>query len=217
VCIDALAGPSEIFTIADETGNPKVIAADLLAQAEHDVHTRVGLATTSEELANQTIIEIEAQLQTLSTQDTARQAWDRQGEVVVCDDEDALIAFANYMATEHLQIHTRNPHDLVPRIHNYGSLFIGESASVVYSDKCCGTNHTLPTMAAARYTGGLWVGTYVKVCTHQWIESDGIQAVAPCAIRQSLTEGMEGHARAAAIRLFPSEIDRITSGDIPKI
>jgi histidinol dehydrogenase len=217
VGIDALAGPSEIFTIADETGNPKVIAADLLAQAEHDVHTRVGLATTSEELANQTIIEIEAQLQTLSTQDTARQAWDRQGEVVVCDDEDALIAFANYMATEHLQIHTRNPHDLVPRIHNYGSLFIGESASVVYSDKCCGTNHTLPTMAAARYTGGLWVGTYVKVCTHQWIESDGIQAVAPCAIRQSLTEGMEGHARAAAIRLFPSEIDRITSGDIPKI
>lgn len=217
VGIDALAGPSEIFTIADESANPKIIAADLLAQAEHDVHTRVGLAITSEELAKATLQEIEAQLKTLSTEDTARKAWEGQGEIVVCDDEDALVAFANYMATEHLQIHTKNPHELVPRLRNYGSLFIGENASVVYSDKCCGTNHTLPTMAAARYTGGLWVGTYVKVCTHQWIDDNGIQAVAPHAVRQSLTEGMEAHGRAAALRLFPAEIDRITSGTIPKI
>lgn len=217
VGIDALAGPSEIFTIADETGNQKVIAADLLAQAEHDVHTRVGLASTSENLAKATLEEIEAQLKTLSTEDTARTAWEGQGEIVVCADEDALVAFANYMATEHLQVHTSNPHDLVPRLRNYGSLFIGENASVVYSDKCCGTNHTLPTMAAARYTGGLWVGSYVKVCTHQWIDNDGIQTVAPHAVRQGLTEGMEAHGRAAALRLFPAEIDRITTGTIPKV
>lgn len=217
VGIDALAGPSEIFTLADHTANPKVIAADLLAQAEHDVHTRVGLATTSEEVANRTLREVEEQLATLSTEDTARQAWEGQGEIVLCSDEESLVALANYMATEHLQIHTENPHALVPRLRNYGSLFIGQNASVVYSDKCCGTNHTLPTMAAARYTNGLWVGSYVKVCTHQWMDDDGIKAVAPCAIRQSLTEGMEAHGRAAALRLFPDHIDGITAGVIPKI
>lgn len=217
VGIDALAGPSEIFVIADETANPKVIAADLLGQAEHDVHTRVGLATTSADVAAETLREVEAQLSTLSTRDAAREAWINQGEIVVCDNEDTLVDFANYMATEHLQVHTRNAHEIAKRIHNYGSIFIGENASVVYSDKCCGTNHTLPTMAAARYTGGLWVGSYVKICTHQWLEDHGVKQVAPGAIRQSLTEGMEGHARAAAIRLFPGELDNITSGTIPKV
>lgn len=217
VGIDALAGPSEIFTIADESANPTVIAADLLAQAEHDVHTRVGLAVTSEDVANKTLLEIERQLGNLSTAATAGKAWEDQGEIVICEDEESLVEFANFMATEHLQVHTKDPHSLTPKLKNYGSLFIGEMASVVYSDKCCGTNHTLPTMAAARYTGGLWVGSYVKVCTHQWMEEKGVQSVAPSAIRQSLTEGMEGHARAAAIRLFPSEIDQITSGVIPQI
>lgn len=217
VGIDALAGPSEIFTIADETANPKVIAADLLGQAEHDVHTRVGMATTSADLATETLREIEAQLTTLSTADVAREAWENQGEIVICEDEETLIDFANYMATEHLQVHTRNAHEIAKKIHNYGSIFIGENASVVYSDKCCGTNHTLPTMAAARYTGGLWVGSYVKICTHQWLESQGVEKVAPSAIRQAMTEGMEGHARAAAIRLFPNELESITSGKIPKV
>ncbi|SDN57636.1 histidinol dehydrogenase [Vreelandella arcis] len=217
VGIDALAGPSEIFTIADESANPIVIAADLLAQAEHDVHTRVGLAVTSEDIANKTLLEIERQLGNLSTAETAGKAWEDQGEIVICEDEESLVEFANYMATEHLQVHTKDPHALIPKLKNYGSLFIGENASVVYSDKCCGTNHTLPTMAAARYTGGLWVGSYVKTCTHQWMEEEGIRKVAPRAVRQSLTEGMEGHARAAALRLFPSEINQITSGDFPKI
>jgi histidinol dehydrogenase/sulfopropanediol 3-dehydrogenase len=217
VGIEALAGPSEIFIIADETANPKIIAADLLGQAEHDVHTRVGLATTSQKIAEDTIKEIESQLRSLSTRDTASQAWEAQGEVVVCNSEETLIEFANYMATEHLQVHTKFPHETAKKIHNYGSIFIGENASVVYSDKCCGTNHTLPTMAAARYTGGLWVGSYVKICTHQWIEDDGISKVAPGAIRQSLTEGMEAHARAAAIRLFPENIDEIVSGSIPSV
>ncbi|MDI3359185.1 histidinol dehydrogenase [Lelliottia sp. V89_10] len=212
VGIDALAGPSEIFTVADDSADPCILAADLLAQAEHDVHTRVGLATTSRSIAEGTLMEIQRQLTTLPTAATAGEAWRRQGEIVVCDTEEQLISFADYMATEHLQVHTRDPHGTAAKIRNYGSLFIGQNASVVFSDKCCGTNHTLPTMAAARYTGGLWVGAYVKICTHQWIDDNGIAAIAEPAIRQSRTEGMQGHRRAAEIRLRPEEIDGITSG-----
>lgn len=212
VGIDALAGPSEIFTVADDSADPRILAADLLAQAEHDVHTRVGLATTSQAIAEGTQMEIQRQLSTLPTAETAGEAWRRQGEIVVCDTEEQLITFADYMATEHLQVHTRDPHATAAKIRNYGSLFIGQNASVVFSDKCCGTNHTLPTMAAARYTGGLWVGAYVKICTHQWIDEQGIAAIAEPAIRQSRTEGMQGHRRAAEIRLRPEEIDAITSG-----
>lgn len=212
VGIDALAGPSEIFTVADETADPRMLAADLLAQAEHDIHTRVGLATTSADIAQRTLAEIERQLSTLPTAATAAEAWRRQGEIVVCETQAQLIAFADDMATEHLQVHTRDPHATAAKIRNYGSLFIGQRASVVFSDKCCGTNHTLPTMAAARYTGGLWVGAYVKVCTHQWIDEQGVRAIAEPAIRQSRTEGMQGHRRAAEIRLHPQDIDAITAG-----
>lgn len=212
VGIDALAGPSEIFTIADDSVDPRILAADMLAQAEHDIHTRVGLATTSRDIAERTLAEVERQLATLPTAATAGEAWRRQGEIVLCEDEAQLIAFADHMATEHLQVHTRDPHATAAKIRNYGSLFIGQNASVVFSDKCCGTNHTLPTMAAARYTGGLWVGAYVKICTHQWIDEQGIPAIAEPAIRQSRTEGMQGHRRAAEIRLRPQDIDAITTG-----
>lgn len=212
VGIDALAGPSEIFTIADDSADPRILAADMLAQAEHDIHTRVGLATTSRDIAERTLAEVERQLASLPTAATAGEAWRRQGEIVLCEDEAQLIAFADHMATEHLQVHTRDPHATAAKIRNYGSLFIGQNASVVFSDKCCGTNHTLPTMAAARYTGGLWVGAYVKICTHQWIDEQGIPAIAQPAIRQSRTEGMQGHRRAAEIRLRPQDIDAITTG-----
>lgn len=212
VGIDALAGPSEIFTIADDSADPRILAADMLAQAEHDIHTRVGLATTSRDIAERTLAEVECQLASLPTAATAGEAWRRQGEIVLCEDEAQLIAFADHMATEHLQVHTRDPHATAAKIRNYGSLFIGQNASVVFSDKCCGTNHTLPTMAAARYTGGLWVGAYVKICTHQWIDEQGIPAIAEPAIRQSRTEGMQGHRRAAEIRLRPQDIDAITTG-----
>ncbi|ENJ4022819.1 histidinol dehydrogenase [Enterobacter hormaechei] len=212
VGIDALAGPSEIFTIADDSADPRILAADMLAQAEHDIHTRVGLATTSRDIAERTLAEVEHQLASLPTAATAGEAWRRQGEIVLCEDEAQLIAFADHMATEHLQVHTRDPHATAAKIRNYGSLFIGQNASVVFSDKCCGTNHTLPTMAAARYTGGLWVGAYVKICTHQWIDEQGIPAIAEPAIRQSRTEGMQGHRRAAEIRLRPQDIDAITTG-----
>ena len=212
VGIDALAGPSEIFTIADDSADPRILAADMLAQAEHDIHTRVGLATTSRDIAERTLAEVERQLASLPTAATAGEAWRRQGEIALCEDEAQLIAFADHMATEHLQVHTRDPHATAAKIRNYGSLFIGQNASVVFSDKCCGTNHTLPTMAAARYTGGLWVGAYVKICTHQWIDEQGIPAIAEPAIRQSRTEGMQGHRRAAEIRLRPQDIAAITTG-----
>ena len=201
VGIDQLAGPSEIFIVADETADPAMVACDLLAQAEHDIHTRVGLITTSKNLAENTLSQVNIQMQELATADVASKAWSDFGEIVLCPDENSMHAYSDYIAAEHLQVHTRAPHETAQKLRNYGSLFIGKNASVVYSDKCCGTNHTLPTMRAGRYTGGLWVGSYVKVCTHQWMEQSGIESVAPPAIRQSQTEGMEGHRKAAEYRL----------------
>ena len=201
VGIDQLAGPSEIYVVADASGDPEMIATDMLAQAEHDVRTRVGLITTDRKLAEATLAEVERQLKDLPTADVAGPAFRDYGEIVVCADEAAMIAYSDFIAAEHLQVHTSDPQATASKLRNYGSLFIGREASVVYSDKCCGTNHTLPTMAAARYTGGLWVGSYVKICTHQWLDARGVAAVAPPAIRQSATEGMEGHRRAAALRL----------------
>lgn len=201
VGIDQLAGPSEIFVVADETGDPELIATDLLGQAEHDIRTRVGLITTDRTLAEATVAAVARQLETLATAAVASESWRDYGEVVVCENEAAMIEYSDYVAAEHLQVHTRDPHAFSRKLRNYGSLFIGENASVVYSDKNVGTNHTLPTMGAGRYTGGLWVGSYVKIATHQWLEDSAIRLVAPPAIRQSGSEGLEGHQKAAAIRL----------------
>ena len=201
VGIDQLAGPSEIFVVADRTGDAEMIATDLLAQAEHDIRTRVGLITTDRALAEATLVEVEKQLQTLSTANTAREAWINYGEITVCEDDAAMIAYSDLIAAEHLQVHTSDAKAFAQKLRNYGSLFIGELASVVYSDKCSGTNHTLPTMGAGRYTGGLWVGAYVKIATHQWLDEQGVKQVAPPAARQSASEGLEGHRRAAQLRL----------------
>jgi histidinol dehydrogenase/sulfopropanediol 3-dehydrogenase len=201
VGIDQLAGPSEIYVDADETGDAEMIATDLLAQAEHDVRTRVGLITTDRRLAEATLAAVERQLGGLATAATAGQAWRDYGEIAIAADEAAMIAYSDQIAAEHLQVHTRDPRAFAKKLRNYGSLFIGELASVVYSDKCSGTNHTLPTMGAGRYTGGLWVGAYLKVATHQWLEPEGVRAVAPAAVRQSASEGLEGHRRAAQLRL----------------
>lgn len=201
VGIDQLAGPSEIYILADETGDVEMIATDLLAQAEHDVRTRVGLITTDRKLAEAVVVEVERQLEGLSTASVAAPAWRDYGEVAVCEDEAAMIAYSDFIAAEHLQVHTRDPHGMAKKLTNYGSLFIGELASVVYSDKCSGTNHTLPTMAAGRYTGGLWVGAYVKIATHQWLTEEGVKLVAPPAARQAASETLEGHRRAAQLRL----------------
>jgi sulfopropanediol 3-dehydrogenase len=201
VGIDQLAGPSEIFIVADHTGDAEMIATDLLAQAEHDVRTRVGLITTDRSLAEATLVQVERQLETLSTAGVAGTAWRDYGEIVLCDDEATMIAYSDFIAAEHLQVHTADPKATAKKLRNYGSLFIGENASVVYSDKCCGTNHTLPTMGAGAYTGGLWVGSYVKICTHQWLDETGVRTVAPPAARQSASETLEGHRRAAQLRL----------------
>ncbi|KFC65790.1 Histidinol dehydrogenase [Bosea sp. LC85] len=208
VGIDQLAGPSEIFVVADETGDAVTIAVDLLAQAEHDVRTRVGLITTDRTLADKVLVEIERQLGNLSTAPVAAAAWRDYGEIVVCADEAAMLAYSDHIAAEHLEVHTRDAHATAAKLRNFGSIFIGVAASVVYSDKCCGTNHTLPTMAAGRYTGGLWVGSYLKTCTHQWLDERGVAAVAPPAMRQSASEGLEGHRRAAALRLAPAQLLR---------
>ena len=201
VGIDQLAGPSEIFILADHTGEAEMIATDLLAQAEHDTRTRVGLITTDAALAKAVLAEVDRQLETLSTAATAGQAWRDYGEIALCPDEATMIAYSDIVAAEHLQVHTEDAKAFAKRLSHYGSLFIGTNASVVYSDKCCGTNHTLPTMSAGRYTGGLWVGTYIKTVTHQWLDEEGIRQVAPPAVRQSASEGLEGHRRAAALRL----------------
>ena len=201
VGIDQLAGPSEIFIVADHSGDAEMIATDLLAQDEHDVRTRVGLITTDRELAEATLNEVEKQLKTLSTAAVAGQAWRDYGEIALCVSEGAMIAYSDHVAAEHLQVHTVDAQATAKKLRNYGSLFIGELASVVYSDKCCGTNHTLPTMGAGRYTGGLWVGAYVKIATHQWLDERGVAAVAPPAARQSASESLEGHRRAAQLRL----------------
>ena len=201
VGIDQLAGPSEIFVLADETGDAATIATDLLAQAEHDVRTRVGLVTTYRPLAHAVLAEVEAQLATLATADVARRAWEDRGEIAVVRDRDAMRAYSDAVAAEHLQVHVADAEDYARTLTGYGSLFVGELASVVYSDKCCGTNHTLPTMGAGRYTGGLWVGSYLKTVTHQRMTPEGVRAVAPPSVRQSASEGLEGHRRAAQLRL----------------
>lgn len=201
VGIDQLAGPSEIFVLADASGDPRLIAADLLAQAEHDVRTRVGLITTDRAVAEETAREVERQLETLATAGIAGESWRNYGEIVLCQDEAAMIAYSDHVAAEHLQVHTTDAHGLAAKLRNYGSLFIGENASVVYSDKTVGTNHTLPTMGAGRYTGGLWVGSYVKIATHQWLEDEAVLRVGPPASRQSASEGMEGHMKAAQVRV----------------
>ena len=201
VGIDQLAGPSEIFVLADSTGDPRLIATDLLAQAEHDVRTRVGLITNDRAVAEATAREVTRQLETLKTAAIAGPSWENYGEIVLCEDEAAMIAYSDFVAAEHLQVHTADAHGLAAKLRNYGSLFIGENASVVYSDKTVGTNHTLPTMGAGRYTGGLWVGSYVKIATHQWLDESAILQVGPPASRQSASEGLDGHMKAAQVRV----------------
>jgi sulfopropanediol 3-dehydrogenase len=200
--IDFLAGPSEVMVLADDTGSPEIIAADLLAQLEHDPNARGSLVTTSETLARKTIAAVEAQLRDLGTADVAGLSWNKGGEVAVCDSIGECAAYADEYAPEHLEIHTRNPREVMPLLHNYGSLFLGEQTAEVFADKISGTNHSLPTGAAAKYTGGLWVGNYLKVITHQ--ESTDRRTtlmLARYAEVQAEYETMEAHRKAATIRI----------------
>ncbi|WP_217594196.1 histidinol dehydrogenase [Cohnella sp. GbtcB17] len=201
VGIDLLAGPSEGLVVADETAKPAYVAADLLAQSEHDVHTQAILVSTSRPLADAVMAEIERQLETLPTAGTARASWEKRGRVIVTDTLEEAIDVANDLASEHLHVQIKDAYLHRDKFTNYGSLFLGEEATVVFSDKVCGTNHILPTNRAAKYTGGVWVGTFLKVVTYQRVEQAGVERLAPHCVRQSYREGLIGHLRSANIRL----------------
>ena len=201
VGIDFLAGPSECMVIADETGRADYIAADLLAQCEHDPEARGALVTTSETLGKQVLVEIERQLRDLKTEEVARRSWEDKGDVVVVPTMEDACAWANDYAPEHLEVHAKNAKAFLPLLTSYGSLFLGESAAEVFADKVAGTNHILPTSRGARNTGGLYVGHFLKVITHQWVDERGVQKLAPYSVRQAEFETMDAHRRAALIRL----------------
>lgn len=201
VGIDFLAGPSECVVIADETGRADYIAADLLAQCEHDPNARGGLVTTSETLARATVEEIERQLQQRTTEETARASWERHGRVVVTDTLDEAAEYVNDYAPEHLELHVAEPRNLMRHLKHYGSLFLGAQTAEVFADKIAGPNHVLPTGRAARYTGGLWVGMYLKVVTHMETDRSASLKLAKYAEDQARFEGMDAHRYAATIRL----------------
>lgn len=201
VGIDLLAGPSEVLVLADETAKANYVAADLLAQSEHDVQAQGILITTSKALGLEVQKEVEAQLKTLSTEDVARQSWDNKGCIIIADSMEEAIAATNDYAPEHLHVQIKNVENYLDKFTNYGSLFLGEDASVVFSDKVCGTNHILPTNQAAKFTGGVWVGTFLKFVTYQRVERAGVDVLAPHCVRQSHREGLTGHLRSANIRL----------------
>jgi len=200
VGIDFVAGPSEVLIIADETADPKLLAADLLAQSEHDPEARASLVTTSEEIAIKTSEAIEEFLAEIETAKTARASWESHGEILVAESLQEAIEYSNKTAPEHLEVNTKDPESLVEDLRNYGSLFLGSGSAEVFGDYVAGTNHTLPTMGAARYTGGLWVGTFLKTCTWQKIDPEGVEALAPAAEVMAKNEGLSAHALAARLR-----------------
>ena len=200
VGIDFIAGPSEVLVIADRSADPKVLAADLLAQCEHDPNAKGILLATDETLAKETIDAVEAELAELPTAGTARQSWDTFGEVVVLDSMEEAIETANEYAPEHLEINIADPGPVIEKLVNYGSLFIGGNTAEVFGDYASGTNHTLPTVKAARYTGGVYVGTFLKVCTHQSMTPEASKKLAPLVDRMAKGEGLIGHAIAAQRR-----------------
>jgi len=200
VGIDFVAGPSEVLIIADGTADSTLIAADLLAQCEHDRIARGMVVTTDRALGRRIIEQIEAQLKDLDTSETAKAAWDDFGEVILADGIDEAVDIANKRAPEHLELQTASDGTLAGRLFNYGSLFIGKYSAEVFGDYASGTNHTLPTMGAARYTGGIWAGTFLKICTHQTLERRAMPDMAPLVSRLARGEGLTAHARAAERR-----------------
>jgi sulfopropanediol 3-dehydrogenase len=203
VGIDLLAGPTEIMILADDSADPAVVACDLLGQAEHGPTSPAILATTSESVGRETIREVDRWLETWPTAAIAGPAWRDFGAVILCEDDEELRRVADNIAPEHLEVQTRNPDWFVERLVNYGSLFIGTHATVAYSDKAIGTNHTLPTKRAARYTGGLWVGKFLKTVTTQRCTPEGSLQVAEAAAVVADAELMEGHAISSRLRLNP--------------
>lgn len=202
VGIDFVAGPSEVLIIADDSADPRIIAADLLAQSEHDLDARGILVTTSRRIAERAAVEIEALLPELDTEETARAAWDASGRIIKVETLIEAVEISNGIAPEHLELNVEKPEELVPLLRNYGSLFLGAGSAEVFGDYNAGTNHTLPTMGAGRYTGGAWVGTFLKTCTLQRITPEGAALLAPAADIMARGEGLSAHALAARARLI---------------
>ncbi|HHY53353.1 MAG TPA: histidinol dehydrogenase [Clostridiales bacterium] len=200
VGIDFVAGPSEVLIIADHTADPEILAADLLAQSEHDLLAKGVLVTTHRQVAELTMAAVETQLATLETAEIARKSWQDYGEVILAEDLEEAVSIANQRAPEHLELMVEDADEVIPRLVNYGSLFIGQATAEVFGDYASGTNHTLPTLRAARYTGGVWVGTFLKVCTHQRMTADALKTLAPLTSRMARGEGLIAHARATEIR-----------------
>jgi sulfopropanediol 3-dehydrogenase len=211
VGIDLFAGPTETLVIADDSADPEICATDLLGQAEHGPDSPAILLTTSDELAQTTIEHIERLLTILPTATIAGAAWRAHGQVIVCDTLDELVSEADRIASEHVQVMTIDPDTFKERLQNYGALFLGSRTNVAYGDKVIGTNHTLPTLGAARYTGGLWVGKFLKTCTFQKVLTDKASVeIGEYCSRLSMLEGFAGHAEQANIRLR-----RLGQKDVP--
>ena len=202
VGIDLFAGPTETLVIADETVDGEMCATDLLGQAEHGPTSPALLLTNSMNLAKNTLEEVEKQLKTLSTRDTAEPAWQNYGQIIVADSYDEMLEIANELAFEHVQVMTKKDDWFLENMVNYGALFLGPRTNVSYGDKVIGTNHTLPTLKAARYTGGLWVGKFLKTCTYQKILSNEASVkVGEYCSRLCKLEGFAGHKEQADLRV----------------
>ena len=202
VGIDLFAGPTETLVIADDSVDGEICATDLLGQAEHGPTSPAVLLTNSEKLARDTMAEVERQLKVLPTAEIASKSWADYGEVIVCDSYEEMVVEADRIASEHVQVMTRDPDYFLDNMRNYGALFLGPRTNVAYGDKVIGTNHTLPTKKAARYTGGLWVGKFLKTCTYQRVLTDEASAmVGEYCSRLCILEGFYGHAEQANIRV----------------
>jgi sulfopropanediol 3-dehydrogenase len=199
--IDLLAGPTEILVIADDTADPALVACDLLGQAEHDPNSGIELICLSEAFGLAVLREVEKQLVVLPTRNVAGISWKNNGRIYAADNAVEAIALSDDYAPEHLELHVTNKDFYAAHLRNYGSLFIGEETTVAYGDKCIGTNHILPTGRAARYTGGVWVGKFLKTVTYQKMTPEASIKIGKVTERQCLVEKMEAHAITAAARV----------------
>ena len=212
VGIDFVAGPSEVLVIADGSADADVVAADLLAQSEHDREAKGILVTTDRKFGKAVCESVEKQLETLKTRDIAEISWKDFGEVIIAESLEEAVEYANDYAPEHLEVNVEEEfkEKVISSLRNYGSLFIGGNTAEVFGDYASGTNHTLPTLGAARYTGGVWVGTFTKICTYQEMTTDGMKKIAPLVSNLAEGEGLAGHARAAEIRIEKAASDNIS-------
>ena len=199
--IDLLAGPTEILVIADGSADPSLVACDLLGQAEHDPNSGICLVCLSDDFATKTIAEVEKQLAVLPTRETAEISWSNNGIVYVAETRDEAIELSDDYAPEHLELHVEDQDYYVDRLTNYGSLFIGEETTVAYGDKSIGTNHILPTSRAARYTGGVWVGKFLRTCTFQKMTPAASVEIGKVTERQCEVERMLAHGITARVRV----------------